>query len=89
MEVTFPGGNENTYVPLNFHFHSPSDHTILGKSYDLEMHIVHIEKSTQQLGAVLSILFDSEKGGNIQNRFIKSLNPELSHDDASFIVIDD
>jgi carbonic anhydrase len=42
MEIKLPGGYEDTYVPLNFHFHSPADHTILGKTYDLEMHIVHV-----------------------------------------------
>ena len=59
LEVTFPGGEEDQFTPLNFHFHSPSDHTINGKSYDLEMHIVHVHKRTKRLGAVLSILFDS------------------------------
>jgi carbonic anhydrase len=26
---------------VQFHFHSPSEHTIDGKEYDLELHIVH------------------------------------------------
>lgn len=42
LQVTFPGGEEDTFVPLNFHFHAPSDHTIYGNSFDLEMHIVHV-----------------------------------------------
>jgi carbonic anhydrase len=29
------------YVPLQFHYHAPSEHTIDGYSYDLELHIVH------------------------------------------------
>lgn len=30
------------YEPMQFHFHSPSEHTINGKQYPLEMHIVHM-----------------------------------------------
>jgi hypothetical protein len=33
---------DGTFVPLNqFHFHSPSEHTINGVHYPLEMHMVH------------------------------------------------
>ncbi len=30
-----------SYTPLNFHFHSPSEHTIDGNRHDLELHLVH------------------------------------------------
>mgnify|MGYP001571981960 CR=1 FL=1 len=33
--------NMEIFSLLQFHFHSPSDHTFNGKNYDLEMHIVH------------------------------------------------
>ena len=29
------------FLPLQFHFHSPSEHTIDEKHFDLEMHVVH------------------------------------------------
>jgi carbonic anhydrase len=33
---------DGTFVPLNqFHFHTPSEHTINGVHYPLEMHMVH------------------------------------------------
>jgi carbonic anhydrase len=89
MEVTFPGGGEDTYVPINFHFHAPSDHTMFDKHFDLEMHIVHVRKSTKQLGAVLSIFFDHKAGGNTTNNFIASLSPDLVNDEASFVVVDE
>ena len=33
--------DQNTYEFLQFHFHSPSEHTIDGKYYDAEVHFVH------------------------------------------------
>ena len=29
------------FVPLQLHFHAPSEHTFNGKHYDLELHIVN------------------------------------------------
>ena len=29
------------YGPLQFHLHTPSEHTVGGKWYDAEMHVVH------------------------------------------------
>ena len=62
------------FDPIQFHFHSPSEHTIGGKFFDLELHIVHKYKGTKgDLGAVLGIFFDREVGGNHPNDFIESL----------------
>lgn len=39
--------------------HIPSEHTVQGKHYDAELHIVHHYKGTDdQLGAVIAIFFD-------------------------------
>jgi carbonic anhydrase len=43
------------YDLAQFHFHSPSEHTIGGKSFDLEMHLVH--KSADGKIAVIGLLF--------------------------------
>ena len=45
-----------TYALKNFHFHSPSEHTVDGRSYEVEMHFVH--KSTDGKIAVVALLFD-------------------------------
>ena len=62
---------------------------MFGKYFDLEMHIVHVKKSTKQLGAVLSILFDVEKAGDYPNPFITSLSPDLMNMEGPFVVIDE
>ena len=46
IEVTYPKGSwlevgGTRYQLLQFHFHAPSEHTVTGKSFDMEMHLVH------------------------------------------------
>jgi len=58
--------------PLQFHFHAVSEHTIMGKHMDLEMHIVHLTPEGN-LGAVLGVFFDMEEGGNGDNSFLRQM----------------
>lgn len=51
--ITFNG---DTYNALQFHFHSPSEHTLDGEHPPLEMHIVHANAAGAL--AVVGILFD-------------------------------
>jgi carbonic anhydrase len=46
-----------TFKLAQFHFHSPSEHTLGGKSYAVEMHLVHKSDAGKLL--VVAILFDS------------------------------
>ena len=48
IEVSIPADNGNTlsignsvYRLVQYHFHAPSEHTLNGKVYDLEVHLVH------------------------------------------------
>jgi len=46
VQVTYDAGssityNEIKYDLLQFHFHHPSEHTIDGKAFDMELHFVH------------------------------------------------
>eukprot|EP00347_Sterkiella_histriomuscorum_P001009 403373689 len=61
-----------TFQLLQFHVHSPSEHTFDGKHYDLEIHFVHKHFSDNKL-AVLSVQFDVEDGGDRDNEFITAL----------------
>ena len=73
--MTFKDGKESQFEPLQMHLHAPSEHTIDGKYFDLEMHIVHKHKHSQQIGAVIAILFDQSLGG--ENRLLEQLYPFL------------
>ncbi len=55
------GGKQ--YELLQFHFHSPSEHTIGGKAYDMVVHLVH-KSADGQLG-VVGILFKA--GDNVNS----------------------
>ena len=77
LDITFPDGSRSYFEPLQFHFHSPSEHTVEGRSYDLEVHFVHYYKGSNAygqsvlLGAVLGIFFDTRD--NTPNAFLDSL----------------
>lgn len=50
IQVNYDAGssilyNEDTYQLLQFHFHHPSEHTINGQSFPMELHLVHKDAS--------------------------------------------
>ncbi len=59
IEVACPEGSwievdGTRYQLLQFHFHAPSEHTVAGKSFDMEVHFVH--KSEDGMLAVVGLL---------------------------------
>ncbi len=65
------------YNPLQFHFHSPSEHTIEGAHMDLEVHFVHTKVGNPNSYAVLSVFFDRKTGGTDKNPFIASVEAAI------------
>ena len=55
------------------HFHSPSEHTLGGKSFDLEVHLVH-QNAYGHL-AVVGVLVDKGKHNVILNRIWRQFGP--------------
>ncbi|KAJ4812602.1 Carbonic anhydrase [Rhynchospora pubera] len=49
--------DETRYNVIQFHWHSPSEHTINGQRYDLEMHIVHQNIDNETARAVVAVLY--------------------------------
>lgn len=54
-EIVYDG---KTYEFLQFHFHEPSEHTISGLRFDMEMHMVHQNKDKSADFLVLGYLFN-------------------------------
>ncbi len=64
VEVPLPAGSgatlrvgHDTYQLVQFHFHVPSEHTVNGRHYDMEAHLVHRDPTTGAL-AVVGVLLD-------------------------------
>lgn len=77
IQVTVDNGshfifNETEYELKQFHFHTPSEHTIDGKNLPMEAHFVH--QSSDGKLAVVSILF---KEGQLKNPTIAKLIEHL------------
>ena len=72
--------NGKTYGLKQFHFHTPSEHTVDGKNLPLEMHMVH--QSDDGNFGVIGLLFEEGKGNENFEQIIKhmpSLPGESSH----------
>jgi carbonic anhydrase len=54
--------NETEYTLLQFHFHHPSEHTIGGTAFDMELHLVHRDAAGNL--AVVGILLQKGQGAN-------------------------
>ncbi|KAG8483694.1 hypothetical protein CXB51_022488 [Gossypium anomalum] len=63
--------NGTTYRVVNCHWHSPSEHTINGTRFPLEIHIVH--RSPQNKTAVVGILYRY----GMPDYFILSISPSI------------
>ena len=65
IEVACPAGswieiNDTRYQLLQFHFHAPSEHTVAGKPFDMEMHLVH----KSEAGSLVVVGLFIEKGSH-------------------------
>lgn len=73
LGVTYEG---TYYTLLQFHFHSPSEHTIDGQYFDAELHMVHKGASDDDLlviGVPLQVMKPDAKANNLfLNRLWKS-----------------
>ena len=58
-------GKRQHFSPVYFDFHSPSEHTVDGRHYDLELHLLHEYKGTNNmLGAIIAIFFNRPQGAD-------------------------
>jgi len=55
-------------------FHTPAEHTIDGKRYDMEMQIIHYGKSKRDIAKQLVLSFVFKKKAGVYNKFIDDLD---------------
>lgn len=85
IEVEYEPGSSitidgNRYELNQFHFHAPSEHTVNGKAYPLEAHLVH--KSKDGKIAVVGVFMEEGK----PNDFIETLWAHLPKQEQEKIV---
>jgi len=70
--VTLDG---STYVAQEIVFHTPSEHTINGKRYDMEMQVIHtgVTQGDIAKNAILSVLFQKKAGA--YNKLLDKIDP--------------
>jgi len=73
LSLTHWDGLESNFSPLQMHFHAPSEHTIDGKHFDLEVHLVHKRLEATEPELVLAFIFDLEIGGDVENLLLADL----------------
>ena len=84
LKLVLANGQQESFTPAQFHFHAPSEHTVDGKFYDLEVHFVHLgETGDNPTFSVVGVFFDIDEGGDEENPFIKSVLDALSTGDAA------
>ena len=72
----------STYNLLQYHFHTPSENAIDGKSYPMEMHLVHANEDGNL--AVVGVMFEVAKKRNKELMTILRALPLNAEDENSF-----
>lgn len=86
LSITFPNGEQDEFNSLQFHAHSPSEHTIDGEFRDLEIHFVHTHPDGDKF-AVIGVFFQS--GDYDDNEFIAQLLfDEVEGEEAELGAVD-
>jgi carbonic anhydrase len=73
------GGRQ--YEVIQAHFHSPSEHSVNGKLYPMEIHLVHANEDREL--AVIGILFDEGEENAILNRLDSFRPPDAAPNPAT------
>ncbi|XP_010267256.1 PREDICTED: alpha carbonic anhydrase 7-like [Nelumbo nucifera] len=67
--------NGTDYVLQQSHWHSPSEHTINGRRFDLELHMVHVTSDTKAVNkiAVIGILYKIGRPDDFLSELMKGI----------------
>ena len=78
FQVNYDPGSKLTYLGadyevVQFHFHTPSEHLVNGRPYDMELHIVHARKGAPDFLAVLGVLINAGAENPLFAKFWQSM----------------
>lgn len=73
--------NEKTYNVLQFHFHQPSEHTIDGEAFPMELHIVHQNPESGNLAVVGVMLAEGDESNEAYSAVFDNLPAEVGEPD--------
>lgn len=76
---------ESTWTSVQFHFHSPSEHSVDGHFYDAEMHTVFRNDRNKKQLLVLGILFTLDEHAE-ENEFLTALELEDIYEEGEKFI---
>ena len=78
-------GESTDYSILQFHFHSPSEHSIEGQLYDAEVHFVHADDPANytELSVIGVLLQVSDTSSGIADAFMASIAASVADKDLT------
>jgi len=80
--------NDEPFALIQFTFHMPSEHTISGEQFPLEMQIVHQHEGTGEI-AIVSFLFSREgKKDPFLDEIMRGRPPPLTHESYRLTNVD-
>lgn len=96
-QVNFPAGNGSKLIAAGtdfaldqLHFHAPSEHTLDGKQFAMEMHVVHAATAGQPYAAAIAVMFEegaeNAELAKVWTRFNKC--PQAAETPVSGLAID-
>ncbi|MCH7478599.1 MAG: carbonic anhydrase family protein [SAR324 cluster bacterium] len=68
--------NGEKYLLAQFHFHSPSEHKVGGRPYDMEMHLVHLNRKKEL--AVVAVLLKEGRHSNVLEEIWRRMPEEAN-----------
>ncbi len=76
--------NGKLYELLQFHYHAPSEHQIMGKNYPLEIHFVHKSKDGQL--AVIGVLYKVGQNNAELASVVNKLNQNIEDSENDVVL---
>jgi carbonic anhydrase len=89
IQVNYQSGSSikirgEKYELLQFHFHTPSEHTIKGKASALELHLVHRNKKGEL--AVIGVMLEQGKANPVIEQIWQEISQEANNEQSKITI---